>query len=206
MLSVVADEETSAELGSSLDQIVREGARRMLAAALAAEVEAYVAAFADERDETAKRLVVRNGHAEGRSLTTGAGPVEVHQPRVNDRRVDETTGQRCRFRSSIIPPWARKSPKVAEVDVPARDELGRLRPRPGGVLQLGRRAVRLGDHPADRPVAGGGEAVLGSQPGRGRLRVRVGRRVHFNIRLDGSRLCALVIVGVRADGTKELVT
>jgi putative transposase len=59
--------------------------------------------------------VVRNGHAQPRQIVTGAGPVEVVAPRVNDRRVDEATGERQRFRSSIIPPWARTSPKVAEV-------------------------------------------------------------------------------------------
>ncbi len=73
MLRVVADEQTSAELGSSLDEIVAEGARRMLAAALEAEVDAYVRAFAADVDESGRRLVVRNGHAAERSIATGAG-------------------------------------------------------------------------------------------------------------------------------------
>ena len=100
---------------ATLDELVAEGARRMLAAALEAEVDAYVSSLVDEVDEHGRRLVVRNGHAEPRSLVTGAGPLEVRAPRVNDRRVDEVTGERMRFRSSILPPWARKSPKVAEV-------------------------------------------------------------------------------------------
>ena len=104
-----------AELTAGLDAIVAEGARRMLAAALEAEVEAYVSSLTHEVDEHGHRLVVRNGHAEPRSLVTGAGPLEVRAPRVDDRRVDEGTGERMRFRSSILPPWARKSPKVAEV-------------------------------------------------------------------------------------------
>jgi len=87
----------------------------MLAAALEAEVDAYVSAFTEERDEHGHRVVVRNGHALPRSLVTGAGPVEVRAPRVDDRRFDEETGERIRFRSSSLPPWARKSPKVAEV-------------------------------------------------------------------------------------------
>jgi hypothetical protein len=115
MLRVVADDKTSAEMGSGLDDLVREGARRMLAAALEAEVDVYVSGLVDEVDEHGKRLVVRNGHAEPRQVVTAAGAVEVVAPRVNDRRVDEATGERRRFRSSIIPPWARKSPKVAEV-------------------------------------------------------------------------------------------
>src|SRR6202042_3238625 len=96
-------------------EIVREGARRMLAAALEAEVDSYVAGLADELDDQGRRLVVRNGHAQARAVTTGAGPVEIRAPRVDDRRIDDETGQRCRFRSSIVPPRARKSPKVAEV-------------------------------------------------------------------------------------------
>ena len=87
----------------------------MLAAALEAEVEAYVSSLTHEVDEHGRRLVVRNGHAEPRSIVTGAGPLEVRAPRVDDRRVDEATGEKMRFRSLILPPWARKSPKVAEV-------------------------------------------------------------------------------------------
>jgi transposase-like protein len=115
VLRVVTDEPTGEDSPSMLDEIVREGARRMLAAALEAEVAAYVEAHGAERDERGRRLVVRNGHAEPRMITTGAGPIEVSQPRVNDKRIDDETGERCRFRSSIIPPWCRKSPKVAEV-------------------------------------------------------------------------------------------
>ena len=100
---------------NGLDELVAEGARRMLAAALEAEVEAYISSLTHEVDEHGHRLVVRNGHAEPRSLVTGAGPLEVRAPRVDDRRVDEGTGEKMRFRSSILPPWARKSPKVAEV-------------------------------------------------------------------------------------------
>lgn len=100
---------------SSLDEIVLDGAQRMLAAALEAEVDAYLAGLAGERDERGPRLVVRNGHAEPRTITTAAGRIEVRAPRVNDKRVGDETGDRCRFRSSILPPWARRSPKVAEV-------------------------------------------------------------------------------------------
>jgi len=115
MLRVHVDEAAGAELSSSLDVIVAEGARRMLAAALEAEVDAYVSSFACEVDDHGHRLVVRNGHADARSLVTGAGPLEVRAPRVDDRRVDDVTGERMRFASSILPPWARKSPRVAEV-------------------------------------------------------------------------------------------
>src|SRR6187549_4296658 len=91
-----------------IDEIVREGARRMLAEALQAEVDAYVAQFRDERDEAGRRLVVRNGSHQPREVLTSAGAVEVVAPRVNDRRTDPQTGERCRFSSAILPPWARK--------------------------------------------------------------------------------------------------
>ena len=115
MLSVVTDEQATDELRLELDAIVREGARRMLAAALEAEVDDYLAACAAERDEHGLWLVVRNGHARRREVTTAAGSVAVRAPRVNDRRVDPVSGARIRFRSVILPPWCRKSPKVAEV-------------------------------------------------------------------------------------------
>ncbi len=114
MLSVVNANGTT-ETGSLIDDIVREGARRMLAAALEAEVNAYIAELADQRDERGHRLVVRNGYHQPRSVTTAAGAVEVKAPRVNDKGVDEATGERRRFSSAIPPPWCRKSPKNSEV-------------------------------------------------------------------------------------------
>ena len=80
---------------SLIDEIVREGARRMLAEALQAEVEAYIAAFAAERGEDGRRLVVRNGSAEPRTVLTSAGAVEVTAPRVNDKRTDPDSGSGC---------------------------------------------------------------------------------------------------------------
>lgn len=69
-----------------MDDIVREGARRMLAAALEAEINQCIAELAGERDEAGRRLVVRNGHHDERVVTTAAGLVAVKAPRVNDRR------------------------------------------------------------------------------------------------------------------------
>ena len=114
-MGVVANEQAQDELRLDLDAIVREGARRMLAAALEAEVDDYLAAAAAERDERGRRLVVRNGHARQREVLTAAGAVAVRAPRVDDRRVDPMTGERLRFRSLLLPLWCRKSPKVAEV-------------------------------------------------------------------------------------------
>jgi hypothetical protein len=111
MLSVVTDAQAQDELRLDLDELVREGARRMLAAALEVEVDAYLAAHAAERDARGQRLVVRNGHARQREVLTAAGGVQVRAPRVDDRRIDLVTGQRIRFRSMILPPWCRKSPR-----------------------------------------------------------------------------------------------
>lgn len=101
--------------GSALDVIVREGARQMLAAALGAEVAAYIDAHADRLDENGHRLVVRNGYHDQRSVLTAAGAVVVTAPRVNDNRIDPETGERQRFCSAILPAWARKSPQISEV-------------------------------------------------------------------------------------------
>jgi hypothetical protein len=123
MLRVAVEEDASAELALGLDEICREGARQMLAKALELEVEAYICAFASELDDRGHRLVVRNGHAEPRMVATGAGPIEVTVPRVNDKRIDKATGERRRFSSSIP-----QGLRGAAPHVPARDELGGLRP------------------------------------------------------------------------------
>ena len=98
----------------TLDALAREGARSMLMIAVEEEVNQFLDAHAGARDENGRRLVVRNGHARPRSVTCGAGTMQVRAPRVNDRRVDED-GTRQRFTSRILPPYMRRSPKVAEV-------------------------------------------------------------------------------------------
>jgi len=116
MLKVIEkrDEREAGEELLLLDEIAREGARRMLIAALKTEVDDYVKRYRGERDEQGHALVVRNGHARTRKLTLGAGTVELRAPRVADRRRDEQ-GHRQRFTSHILPPYMRRSPKVAEV-------------------------------------------------------------------------------------------
>ena len=98
----------------TLDDLAREGALRMIAAALEAEVDEYVRSFTEERDEDGKRLVVRNGKAKERKLTVGSGTLAIRAPRVNDKRTDEE-GERQKFSSRILPAYARRSPKVTEV-------------------------------------------------------------------------------------------
>lgn len=208
MLRVALEDDARAELELGLDAICQEGARRMLAVALESEVEAYIAAFAHERDDQGRRLVVRNGHAESRLIATGAGPIEVTTPRVNDKRIDIESGERRRFTSSIIAPWARKSPKVSEV-LP--------------LMYL--HGMSSGDFaPALSEFFGSGAGLSASVVTRLTTQWQeeqkrfMGRSlaeadyvylwvdgVHFNVRLEEERLCCLVVVGVRADGTKDLV-
>jgi putative transposase len=208
MLSVVADEQARAELRLDLDELAREGARRMLAAALEAEVDDYLAAHAGERDERGRRLVVRNGHARQRQVTTSAGAIPVRAPRVDDRRVDPATGERARFGSVLLPPWCRKSPKVAEVlpllylhGLSTGDFVPALEGFFGSAAGLSAAAVGrlLANWQADyqafcqRDLADRDYVYVWADG------------IHFRVRLEQARLCCLVIVGVRADGTKELV-
>jgi putative transposase len=102
------------EITLALDELAREGARRMIAVALRAEADEYVARYEDEIDEEGHRLVVRNGRARERKVTIGAGTIPVRAPRVNDKRVDDE-GERQKFSSRILPAYARRSPKVGEV-------------------------------------------------------------------------------------------
>jgi putative transposase len=196
------------EQGFELDEIARTGARRMLMAALETEAADYVERHRGQRDVGGRALVVHNGRAQARKLTLGAGTVELKAPRVNDRRCDEQ-GRRRRFTSRILPPYLRRSPKVAEV-LP--------------ILYL--RGLSTGDF---RPALEGllGEDAAGLSPANiarltacweqeysaFRQRDLAGREyvyvwvdgVHFNIRLEDDRLCTLVMIGARPNGEKELL-
>ena len=206
MLSVVSAD-GSTESGSLIDEIVREGARRMLAAALEAEVNQYIAKLASETDERGHRLVVRNGRHRPRTVAT-AGPVEVTAPRVNDRRVDEATGERKRFSSKILAPWCRKSPKVSEVlpllylhglssgdFVPALEQFldSDAGLSPATVTRLTKQWSA--DH-----------AAFQSRDLSDRDFVYVwADGVHPKVRLGQAHSCVLVLLGVRLDGIKELI-
>ncbi|MEV0831494.1 IS256 family transposase [Nonomuraea rubra] len=193
---------------SLIDQIVREGARKMLAVALQAEVDAYIAAFADERDEAGRRLVVRNGYHQPRELLTAAGAIEVKAPRVNDKRIDAETGERRRFSSAILPAWARKTPQISEVlpllylhGLSSGDFAPALGQFLGSASGLSASAItRLTEQWkaeqrvfADRDLSGVDYVYLWVDG------------IHVNIRLEEHKLCLLVMIGVRADGRKELV-
>ena len=208
MWSVETDAAANTKLRAGLDELVREGARRMLAAALEAEVDAYVEALASEVDEQGHRLVVRNGRGRPRTITTAAGTVAIVAPRVDDRRVDPESGERRRFRSALVPPWCRTSPKVSEV-LPLLYLHG---------LSSGDFAPALTEFFGSAAGLSASVITRLTKQWQGERDVFAGRDlhavdyvyvwadgVHFNVRLDEERLCCLVIVGVRTDGTKELV-
>jgi len=204
------DGKDNEEARVTLDDLAREGARRMIAAALEVEVDEYVASFVGELDEAGRRLVVRNGRGKERRVTVGSGTLPIRAPRVNDKRLEEETGERQRFSSKILPRYARRSPRVTDV-LP--------------VLYL--RGLSSGDFgPALRELLGEDASGL-SASSISRLTERwreehqaFKRRrldfvryaylfadgVHVSVRLgEDKRLCLLVIIGVREDGRKELL-
>lgn len=187
----------------ALDEIVREGARRMLQTALEAEVGDYINRHTHLVDGEGHRLVVRNGHHDERPVQTGAGNLAVQQPRINDKRPDH------HFTSNILPPYMRKSPKL-EALIPALYLKG---------ISTGQFTEAL-------------EAILGPNAG-GLSSTTVTRLlkewqkdyanwngrdlsdrkyvywwadgIHFNVRLEEERTCILVLMGTREDGRKELI-
>jgi transposase-like protein len=180
----------------------------MLAAALHAEVAAYVAQFADQLDEDGHRLVVRNGYHQAREVLTAAGAVEVKAPRVNDRRVDPDTGQRRRFSSAILPAWARKSPQMSEV-LPLLYLHGLSTSDFGPALEqfLGSGAGLSATTITRLTAQWQNEArtfAARDLSGTDYVYLWVDG-IHLKVRLDQEKLCLLVMLGVRADGRKELV-
>ncbi|MEA3375450.1 MAG: transposase [Chloroflexota bacterium] len=203
-LTINDTEGQTPEIEQSLDELAREGARRMILAALEVEVEQYVQALRHVRDEQGHAMVVRNGksHHE-RTVNLGAGPVSLRAPRVDDRRPDH------RFTSKILPPYMRRSPRLEEA-LP--------------VLYL--RGLSTGDFSEALKALLGPEASGFSATTITRL-LRVWQEdyqawrkrslkgkgyvylwadgVYFNVRLEEDRLACLVIVGVLPDGRKEVI-
>ena len=195
------------EVGTALDELAREGARRMLMTALEEEVGDYIESHSPERDENGHASVVRNGRARARKVTMGCGTMEVEAPRVNDKRVID--GERQRFTSSILPPYMRRSPKVSEV-------LPLLYLRGLSTNDFGPALKEL----LDEEASGLSSTAITRLTAKWQSEYEEFRKrdlsredyayiwvdgVHFNVRLEDDRLCTLVVLGVRADGTKELL-
>ena len=209
MLRVVEKpSEENRQLRETLDEVLQRGALKMLHEMLEAEVEEYLRRHRAARDAHGRAAVVRNGKAPGRTLVTGSGTLEVRAPRVDDRRVT-AEGVRHRFTSQILPSYMRRAPKVTEV-LP--------------ILYL--RGLSTLDFQAALPVLLGEDATGLSPTTITRLTAsweaeyHTWRQrdlheadyvyvwvdgVHFRVRLEEDRLCTLVMIGVRADGTKELL-
>ena len=194
-----------------LSDILRQGAQKMLAMAIENEVAEYVGEHPDLRDANGHRLVVRNGHLPARTIQTGIGPVEVRQPRVNDKRVD-ANGQQIRFSSKILPPYLRRTKSI--------DEL---------IPWLYLKGISTGDFTEALAVLLGPQAKGLSAANIVRLKdcwqqewaVWSKRSladkhyvylwadgVYFNIRLEdpgNNKQCILVLMGATQDGRKELI-
>ena len=196
----------SAPNDDPLTDILRRGARTLLAQAVEAEVAGYLQARAHLKDEAGRQQVVRNGRLPERTVLTGVGPVEVQQPRVRDRRPAE---QREAFSSAILPPYLRKTRSLEDLvpwlylkGVGTGDFTDALR------ALLGPDAPGLSATTVTRLKAGW-EAEYDAWS----RRSLAGRRyayvwadgVHFNIRLEEDRQCILVLMGATVEGTKELI-
>jgi putative transposase len=188
---------------SFLDELLRNGAQRMLQTAVEQEVSAYVEQHQASVSEGGRRLVVRNGHLPERAIQTGLGPVRVEQPRVDDRRAGQ------KFTSRILPPYLRR--------VPSLDAL---------IPALYLHGVSTGDF-TEALAAILGPSAAGLSPAN-IVRLKAGWEqecqqwqdrdlsgkhyvywwadgVYFNVRLTEDRPCILVIMGSLENGTKELV-
>ena len=189
-----------------LDEILRLGAQELLAQALDVEVNLHLERYQYMIDEQMRRLVVRNGYHEARKIVTGAGPVEVRVPRVDDRELQDEP----RFISRLVPPYLRKTKNMEEL-LPVLYLKGISTGDFGEALEniLGKNAVGLSAQTicrlkeiwqkeyeawAKRDLSSV-EYVYWWADG-----------IHFNVRLgDDKRMCILVIVGARRDGIKEIV-
>jgi transposase-like protein len=99
----------SESIADPLTELAREGARRMLAEALKAEADAFVASFADEQLEGGRQRIVRHGFGPERKIQTGIGALDVQRPKVRDRMDTLDPAKKIRFASNILPKRARRS-------------------------------------------------------------------------------------------------
>ena len=198
---------TGPVVDGTLERVAREGARRALQKAIEDEVAEYVEANKGQVDASNRRLVVRNGRHQPRTVLSGVGPIEVHQPRVDDRRVDEN-GVRFRFTSKILPRYLRKTRSIEDL-VPWLYLKGiSTGEMPDALVHLGFDGSGLSPASVTRMLAAWqGEYEDWSK------RDLTGKRyvylwadgLYFGCRLSDDRPCLLVLMGATADGRKELI-
>jgi putative transposase len=190
-----------------IDDILRDGARRALQSAIEREVDEYIERNKPHVDQQGHRLVVRNGHHPARNILSGNGPIQVCQPRVNDKRVDEQ-GNRFRFTSQILPPYLRKTPVMEEL-VPWLYLKGiSTSDFPEALACLGHDGSGLSPTTIVRlkEVWQGEYENFSRRSLQGKRYVYVwADGIYFNIRLSDDRPCILVLMGALEDGTKELI-
>jgi len=196
------------EVRITLDEVIHNGAVEMLRKALAVEIAGYLERHETDRDKQGYAMVTRNGYGKERRVTTGAGELKIRAPRVNDRRLDED-GNRQRFKSSLLPPFLRRTKNMDE-----------LFP----VLYL--KGISTGDFEEALEALLGKEVIGLSASNITRLK-RVWEDeyekwhkqdlsekhyvyiwvdgIYFNVRLDSERQCILVMMGATANGKKELI-
>lgn len=187
-----------------LTDLLREGAKRLIAEAVDAELSTMLAQFSDYKDESGRRFVVRNGHLPKREIMTGIGPVSVRVPKVRDR-----SGTRIKFTSALLPPYLRRARSVEEV-----------------LPWLYLKGISTGDM-QEALEALLGKGAKGLSPATiSRLKARWEDEyrswsqrdlsekryvyfwvdgVYFNVRMDDAKQCILVIIGVTEEGIKEFV-
>lgn len=197
------DRFTTAICRSELDSALREGAQRLLIAALRAEVDEYIESHQHARDEDGRRLVVRNGLARARQLQTGLGEIEVEAPRVNDRREGE------RFISRILPPYLRRTPSLENL-IPALYLKGISTTAMPAALEplLGPNAAGLSPSTIVRLIEGWQaeyQTWLKRKLDHEAIVYLWADGIYCNLRLSDDRPCLLVVVGARQDGTKVLL-
>lgn len=189
-----------------LAEVLREGARKMLLAAIETEVSQYLADRAAVVDADGRRLVVRNGYHEERSIVTGIGEITVKKPRIHDRRVG---AEREFFQSKILPPYLRRTKEIEELipwlylkGISTNDfseSLAAITGQDiGGVSQA--TVVRLKEQWLAEYTAW----QKSSLKGKNYVYIWVDG-VYFNVRLTGEKQCILVVIGALEDGTKELI-
>ena len=190
----------------ALAEILRQGARSLLAQAVEAEVADWIEQRAETRDAAGRRQVVRNGHSPERKIVTALGPIEVEQPRVRDRRPE---GEREKFSSGLLPPYLRKTRSVEEL-VPFLYLKGVSTGDFGEALSaiLGPNCPGLSASTVTR-LKTVWEQEYEAWSGRSldeKEYVYVwADGIHVNIRLEEDRQCILVLMGATADGRKELI-
>jgi putative transposase len=187
----------------TLDEIAREGARRLLVSALNQEVEEYIQQFITEVDESGKRLVVRNGFGRPRKVTMSSGAVEVKCPRVDDRRDGN------KFLSSILPPYLRKSPKVESL-LPVLYlkglSTGDFKSALGTFLGEGTMGLSPASIVKLKSIWEVEFDVWSKRPITKKYVYMWVDGVNVQIRLgEDKKTCLLVVIGVTEDGEKELL-